>query len=310
MRAAWFWLVVGIAASVLIGREWAGSGEAPVPPVGARPAQSAPPARSVPAPGMDAGANEASALPVGVRIASSAELVRKFNTAPSLRAFVYEALKKPEEGGYQYAFAALGFCKYDGTTLPVAPTATTRQHEATEALARRCDMSAAERDAARMQITADRKASFDRDPYLALAFDRLTALDGASQHKVISQVLDTQDPLTMQSLDHEVSYIQDGRELRGVYFAGRYYPGGDGNSMFDYALLLAQCSVGLDCGPGSLPLLMMCIQKDWCGESVNEALRNGLGPQQTSLYAQVETLAARLAYEIKRKNAAAFVAGP
>lgn len=308
MQSRFFVLAVAALAALIWASEWlAGdAGVAAVPQAvlaDPAPGAAAPVVPRVEAPPARSDPGEAT------KIASSAELARKFNSATSLRAFVYDALKRPEQGGYQYAFAALGMCRYDGATVRLAESASAQQKAAHEALARRCDMSAQDREAARMQIVADRGGSFERDPYLSLAFDRISALDDTQKRRVTAAILETEDPLAIQYLKAEVTYLQDGRTLRGVYFAGRHYPAGDGAGMFDHALELAVCSLGLDCGPGSLPLLMMCVHKGWCAPTMREAIRDGLGPEQALLFNQIEVLAAKLVYEIGRKNTAAFVAG-
>ena len=307
-------MAVAVAAALFIAFEWLGGDAgmsappaAPPPATAARDGALAVPApapqsraSAVADPGPAPAAGEAKALP------SSAELARKFNSAVSLRAFVYDALKKPEEGGYQYAFAALELCKFDGTTLRLPVTATAQQKDAYEALSRRCDMSAADREAARAQIAADRSASYNRDPYLALAFDRIAAINAPAMHSVVAAILGSGDPLALQYLATEVSYMQDGVPMMGVYFGGRHYPY---SGMFEHAIMLAVCSLGIDCGPSSSILLMMCVHKGWCGDSMQGAIRNGLGAQQAAQAAQIEALAARLVVEIRRKNVGAFVPG-
>lgn len=307
MQSKLFVIGVAAAAALYLAYEWLAvpapapfplpAATAPAAPAGAGAAPAAPAPAPAPAPAAPL------ALP------STADLARKFSAATSMRAFVYEALKKPEEGGYQYAFAALDLCKYDGTTLRLAPTASAQQKAAHEVLSRRCDMSAADRDAARLQIAADRRASFDRDPYLSLAFDRIAAIDDPERRRVVAAILHSGDALALQYLNTETSYQKDGLPYSGVYFAGAYYPGDNDSGMFGHALMIAMCSLGLDCGPQSSVVLMLCVHRGWCADSVGEAIRIGVGPGQAQLYAQIEALAARLVVEIRRRNVMAFVRG-
>lgn len=316
MQSKLFVVGVALAAVLYVTYEWmVVPAPAPlnVPAAGASTATAAP-SRPGPPPAGPASAPAAAAGPAArPALPSSADLARKFNGAASMRAFVYEALKRPEEGGYQYAFAALELCKYDGTSLRLAPTANAQQKAAYERLARRCDMSGAERDAARRQITADRRASYDRDPYLALAFEMIAALDAPQRRRVVAAILASGDPLALWYLNTAVQYLENGRPMSGVYFGGRYYPNAvddaNGIDVFAHAMELAVCSLGIDCGPESAEVLMMCVDKGWCGESVREAMRTGLGPERAAMFAQIEALAARLVVEIRHRNVAAFVPG-
>lgn len=242
-------------------------------------------------------------------MASSANLRRSFNEAPSLRAFVYEAIKKPREGGHMYAFIALATCANSAPPArPVAPRSA-QQREAIEALARRCDMSPDEMAAARSQLVSERRLNDEPDPYMPLTFDLLMAADTGARLQAVAAILETGDPHVMWSLTEAGRAKADGQGGKEVYFAGSYYPGGSGTGLYDYAVQLAQCNFGLECGPGSLPVVLICARQGWCAGSLPEAIRVGLGAERAGFFAQAQALAAQLTYEIKRKNARAFVAG-
>lgn len=231
---------------------------------------------------------------------SSGEILRRFNTAPSVRGFVYEALKKPEQGGYLYAIHALAFCTHQNK-----PSEARRagEREALAALAQRCDMSRDEVRALTRQAAADRHANYERDPYLRLVADSLDIQDPAQRRDAVKAMLDTQDPLTMEGLPLFARHGPPGLEKRGTYFGGRYYDSGADHVLFDYAFKLAQCELGIDCGPGALVTVSACVTHGWCAASYKEALRLGTGAD----FPQLEALAAQIAQAIRQRNVGAFV---
>jgi hypothetical protein len=239
--------------------------------------------------------------------AARADMLRRFNTSSSYRALAYEALKKPEAGGYTYGLAAILLCRDRTAEAKSKAEPSDRQRDAAGALARRCDMSQAEHDALFAQFGADRQADFKRDPLLSLSFDVLRAKDDSERARVIAAILDTQDPLA-------ISYLAAAarQEGKGLFFAGHYYPEEYANgpdNLYQYAYHLASCDFGLDCGAQAPMTLLLCIEHGWCAASYREALQAGLGAGQPQLFAQVETLAAELIVEIRRKHVGAFIAG-
>lgn len=304
-----FWMAVALAAVLIIGREWMAGEVAAPAAVQVRPAAA--PAIPVPAPAhVPQAASTAQRAPAApARIASSAEMTRKFHAAQSLRAFVYEAMRKPEAGGHMYAFIALGTCSHSvPPSRPVGPR-TAQQREAIEALARRCDMSKEEMEAARTQLVGSRQLNYEPDPYMPLTFDLLMAVEAPERLRAVAAILETQDPHVLWSLAEAGSANPDVEKGKEIYFLGRHYAGGTGSGVYDYALQLAQCNFGVDCGPGSMAVQLLCIRHGWCAESLQEALRLGLGAEKAAVYAQAVALAGQLSVEIKRKNARAFVQG-
>lgn len=307
VQSKFFWTAVALAAVLIIGREWmAGEAAAPVA-AQLTPAASPPVPRPAPVPVPAPASTPAQAFAAPVRMASSAELTRKFHAAQSLRAFVYEAMRKPESGGHMYAFIALGTCSHSvPPSRPVGPR-TAQQREAIEALARRCDMSKEEMEAARTQLVGSRQLNYEPDPYMPLTFDLLMAVEAPERLRAVAAILETQDPHVLWSLAEAGSANPDVEKGKEIYFLGRHYAGGTGSGVYDYALQLAQCHFGVDCGPGSMAVQLLCIRHAWCGDSLPEALRLGLGTEKAEVYAQAVALAGQLTVEIRRKNARAFV---
>ncbi len=228
-------------------------------------------------------------------------MLRQFNTATSLRAFVFEALKKPEQGGYLYAIQALAFCGRQGKLADEA-NADTARREASAALAVRCDISKDEMRAVSRQAEADRYANYERDPFLRLVVESMETQDPAQRQATVKAILDSGDPLAFEAVPLFARHGKPGEEKRGVYFGGRYYDGAD-NTLFNHAFKLAQCELGIDCGPASLVTLAACIDQGWCAASYREALRVGLGAR----FAEAEVLAVQIAAAIRARNVGAFV---
>ena len=228
-------------------------------------------------------------------------MLRQFNNATSLRAFVFEALKKPEQGGYLYAIQALAFCGRQAKLADDA-SATAARRDALAALVARCDMSKEDMREVSRQAEADRYANYERDPFLRLVVESMETEAPAQRQATVKAILDSGDPLALEAVPLFARHGKPGEEKRGVYFGGRYYDGAD-NTLFNHAFKLAQCEFGIDCGAGSLVTLAACIDQGWCAASYREALRIGLGPR----FAEAEALAAQIAAAIGERKVGAFV---
>ena len=234
----------------------------------------------------------------------------RFNTATNYRAFIFEALKRPREGGYMYAYGAIGACRVDSNAIKTSGTPSAPQREAADTLAKRCDMTEAERSAAFVQIAHDRQAgNLDADPLMKLTFDVLNAKSVEQKRDVIASILNSQDPSLLSSLvtAAAVDFKEGANTNVRLHFGGRYYDVDDDADVLFYAMQLAQCSLGEDCGATSIKTLKLCINYGWCGASYAEALRAGLGADRAEFFAQIKALAEQLIIEIRRKNIGAFM---
>ncbi|MES2297367.1 MAG: hypothetical protein V4582_10005 [Pseudomonadota bacterium] len=234
----------------------------------------------------------------------------RFNAATNYRAFIFEALKRPREGGYMYAYGAIGACRVDHNAIKTSGAPSAPQREAADTLARRCDMTEAERSAAFAQIAHDRQAEdFNADPLMKLAFDVLHAKSAEQKHDVVAAILNSQDPSLLPGLVYAaaVDSKNGAKTTVGLHFGGHYYDVEDDAGVFFYAMQLAQCSLGEECGATSIKTLKLCINYGWCGTSYADALREGLGADRAEFFGQIQALAEQLTIEIRRKNIGAFV---
>jgi hypothetical protein len=69
-------------------------------------------------------------------------MASQFNRARSLRAFFYQAIRSPEQGGLMYGIAALGACRKYTTGAAPKPTGYSPEREtAIRSLTVRCEMT-------------------------------------------------------------------------------------------------------------------------------------------------------------------------
>jgi hypothetical protein len=213
----------------------------------------------------------------------------KFNSARSYRAFIYEAARDRLDGGIVYTVEAINGC-IDAVVPGHAPEPKDqRQRDAMTTLRGRCDMSHEELSAIGRANERTRQAH--GDPLFTIAEAMRAAKTPEARRVAVGALLQTQDPAALGAL--------------GRHFMGREHAI-DSAAGFDYALRLAQCDLGLDCGPDALPTLQLCIRNNWCAASYRDALRIGLGEAP---FAQAAALAAQLVTQIRRQNGAAFVSG-
>lgn len=209
-------------------------------------------------------------------------LMRAYAEAQGVRAFIDSAMRRPEQGGLTYAYAAFEVCFGDtyGTTgvpnrqLIKAPQAG----EARAKLMARCDLSAAERRdlmTARMAMQAD---LLNADPFYAEVFRYLSDKAGAGAvDRLISNLLASQDIFAMYallSLDPATLKASNGE---GQYFGGQRFISESERRRLNDAYIYTSCSFGAPCGPESNAALRLCAERGWCDGGVQDALRYGYG---------------------------------
>lgn len=219
------------------------------------------------------------------------EMQAKLEHAPSLRAFYYEALRHPEEGGYYYATAAIGACKeWTSTDAPVSA----RQQQARDALRARCDFSEQERKDAWSHFGAMRNVKFEDDPLLDKVFAILKAPDADAKANVLRRALAEGNPYLSASL------VQPALAARIAEGASAKPEAVD---LSEAAQTLVACRLGAECGSESMAAQMLCVQHGWCGDNVTDALREGLGAD----FARVDGLAGQAVIDIRKGNLARLV---
>lgn len=194
------------------------------------------------------------------------EMARKFDNATSLRAFFYEAIQHPEQGGYFYAMAALGRCR---DSKAVNPTdVATPQQRAAYALGTRCDFSEQEARDAFQQMGAIRGTRLDDDPLLRQVFAFTRAKTGDEKIRVVASTMDLHHPQAIRSVITPA--------VEKAFGTG---PGADAHAaeLAGYSLDLVECRLGASCGETSDRTLELCARQGWCADSVPNALRLGLG---------------------------------
>lgn len=213
----------------------------------------------------------------------------KLAAAESLRTFVYDVLRKPDEGGVYYAATVIFQCstvlKRDTEGLPEA------QRRAIEAMRARCDFSKQEADDALRQINAIRNLNFADDVVVGPASSFLRAKDNDAKAAVLGTVIDGGNPMTIGAI---VSIAVRDALPSGIVPRGE----GPGNYA-NYATMLVECQLGEACsGDHSLMVMELCTKNGWCADNVRDALRIGLGDK----FAPIEQLATQMTNDIHKRN--------
>jgi hypothetical protein len=210
----------------------------------------------------------------------------KFRHAPSLRAFFYAAIQRPKEGGYFYALAAMNAC--EALDKKKSQPQSAAAQAAASALRMRCDFTEQDLADGFREFAAIRDINYRDDPLLGSMVDAVVAQNESERLAVFGAAVDMANPSVVGSfvMPHLESQVQA--------------LGGDQSKLNDdtrFALDLVECQLGADCGQDSARALSLCISREWCGTSVPEALRKGLGPKFDSLNA----VATQLVSNIKQR---------
>jgi len=235
------------------------------------------------------------------------EMLEKYNRSQSYRAFLYEALKHPEAGGYHYSIGVLERCRK--FTLPFVPNGGNPGQQAAQSqLASRCDMSVQERASAQDQLTAvDQRSTLLNDPLMRLGFEFMTAQSADARSAAIAAILASGDPDLLLTLLHS-QVIPGSAAGDGIYFGGHWYPDGADATALYLAYDLAMCELGADCGPASISTLLLCANRGFCGDSTAAAIQNGVAANGATQYASIVTLANLLAAAFRNQDVNAFLA--
>lgn len=222
------------------------------------------------------------------------EMLALYNSGLPLRSLVYQAMKRPDEGGYAYAWIMLAQCE-----LPPEKLAARLPPAQLEALARlrtRCDMTIQEKRQFESLFT-DRRGHARHDPLWKAMTGQWEASTSAEHGESKRQLLAMQDPIVLDIL----LAANPAESGLAINFAGQQYDS-NGFQQIDHAILLAYCKLGVHCSSDATLAMRLCMDKGWCGGSVEEALRTGSGND----FPAIEALAGRISQEFKRRNLAAF----
>jgi hypothetical protein len=136
---------------------------------------------------------------------------------------------------------------------------------------------------------AIRNLRFGDDPLLRNIFDYLGARDADTQRRAIDTAIDMGEPRVIASI------VAPALEAR---LAPAFKE--DGAAL---ASMLIACRLGADCGPESVTMLGLCAQRGWCADSIDAALREGLGAD----YAVLDQLSAQALVDIRKHNTGALL---
>jgi len=239
----------------------------------------------------------------GVRI--SAEMLAAFNSAQSYRAFIYSAIKHPEQGGYAYALHVLTECgRVEQWENEMKLSAL--QHHALDVLRSRCNMTAAEREDFLREINADKQMNAERDPLLQTMGNRLPgASDQAERARLSQQLLEWADPLSVGVVQSREQYTDRNGETRErVFLNGQWYEEPAMEQM-NLGWQLANCALGQACGADATSTLELCITRGWCASSVQEAILQGSSDPVEQK--KVEEIKTQIVNAIQTQNLRAFI---
>lgn len=213
----------------------------------------------------------------------------RYAGARNLRVFFYEALRKPGNGAYFYAMRVLETCRL---VLKAAPSALpAERRNAAEALRQRCDFTAEGLADAGRELDAARNIGLSTDPLLGSMFDYLSADGVEGRSKMLLAAFEQGNPEVIASLVAPAIEAQ---------MAPAMTPERDSTALgVPFGATLVACRLGADCGPDSVRTLELCMQMGWCGGSVPDALRQGLGKN----FGALDGVATRVLRDIERRNA-------
>jgi len=217
------------------------------------------------------------------------EVHAKYAGAKNLRAFFYEALRKPGSGAYFYASRVLETCALALKATPAALPAVRRA--AAEALRQRCDFTAEGLDDARRELDASRDLGLGADSLYGSMFDYLAADGPEERIRMLKTAFEQGNPDVIASL---VALAIE------ADMAPAMTPERDSTALgVPFGAALVACRLGADCGPDSVRTLELCMQMGWCAGSFPEALRQGLGENFKTL----DGVATRVVRDVERRNA-------
>ena len=229
------------------------------------------------------------AAPQAPPAANWREVHAMYAGATNLRAFFYEALRKPGNGAYFYASRVLETC---GRALEAtqAPLPAVRRNAA-EGVPQRCDFTAEGLEDAQRELDASRNLAFHTDPLLGSMFDYLAADGPEGRAAMLLAAFEQGNPEVIATL--VAPAIEAG-------MAPGMAPERDSTALgVPFGAGLVACGLGANCGPESLRTLELCMQMGWCAGSVPDALRQGLGKN----FAAVDRIATRVLDDIRRRDA-------
>lgn len=260
-------------------------------PPGAQPAAAQPAQRGLAFFDSVASQGKATQLAAAPETAAWRSMDAAFRSATSMRAFFYQAIRRPSEGGYFYAMQALSSCSKVEEALAAASSPPRQQ--AAVLLRTRCDFTAEDQEDAFRQFSAIRNLTFADDPILDIMMRRSAPGDSGAAVELLRTVVEFGNPALTTA-------ITTTRVESAISSSG-----GSGAATRDdlnYTQTLIECRLGADCSAGSTNALRLCAQRGWCGADLQSALRDGLGDR----FERLDRIASAVVADIKQGNYAAL----
>lgn len=261
------------------------------------------------------------------------KMLNMFNRSQTYRAFIYEALKHPELGGYEYAQQALNRCKKFPLITPSNPNSETPKTKAIAALRLRCDMTAEENKelsenlfSGHISIMISKMKEYElthskansatqNKEDFSLTEDPLSNLRQAlyepnasrtEKSQIIKNILASEEPFLLQQIFQHKQIVVGQKNLgNSLFFSGHWY------EEFDQRLYLSQdlamCNFGMDCSATSITALTLCAIRGYCGDDVESAIRNGLSTNNEIQFDEIKKMAQLMTLAIKNRNVDAYL---
>lgn len=158
----------------------------------------------------------------------------------------------------------------------------------------------------------DQAALLDQGDPLQTISRRLTHPYATREERAVAMIdaMKSNEPfLFLGLLQNETRNDVSGQPVYASYFNDVWYQTSEQARLLYLAHDFVLCEFGLDCGPNSMSTLALCAVRGFCGDSVANAIKNGLANQnQTQIrFEDVQQLAASIRTEISRRNADAFL---
>jgi hypothetical protein len=236
------------------------------------------------------------------------EMLEAYNHSQNLRAFLHEALKHPELGGNQYATVVLEQCRKFASPLEPPGISPGPVGEAQRQLVMRCDMSAQERDELHRQLLPfDGRKNIHEDPLYQLSSNLLFSDSAEQRRAAIAAILDNGDPVILLSLLQIEPANPEQPDSPRIYFAGKWYETKESVAQLFLAHNLASCNMGVDCGGASTLALLLCAGRQYCGDSVADAIRTGVSANGGEEFETISRLADVMTAAFKNRDVNSFL---
>lgn len=240
----------------------------------------------------------------------SERILKAYNAAAGGRAFVFEAMNRPGEGGRYYASRLAQACS--GVEELLARTTTSdssngamqkARADAEAQLRSRCGDFSEKELAELLAASADTSASSDGLIAASRAVST-SAWRGTEEGRraTLDALLATGDPVLLDEIGLRIAQYPNAT----LIVEGKSYAISDPTALT--AFYLAPCRIGLDCTARSDPLLAVhCFATGACYQDRNEKALKEMVSGDSAKLQEAQKLASVIAEAVKRRDANAFM---